>query len=81
MTHSKQPRINLERAGRGPTAEDLAAMPPTTAADWADAAAILPVDRDIFEEAAAKQRARVGQSAKASPKAARAVQPRRKGSK
>jgi len=56
-------------------------MPPTTAADWADAAAILPVDRDIFEEAAAKQRARVGQSAKASPKAARAVQPRRKGSK
>ena len=58
MTDNRAPRIDLERAKRGPTADDLRAMPATTAADWADATMILPVDADIFEEASAKQRAR-----------------------
>jgi hypothetical protein len=59
-----RPRINLERAKLGPTAEDLVAMPATTAADWAHATVILPVDRDIFEEAAVKQSLRAAQAAK-----------------
>ena len=58
MADNRAPRIDLERARRGPTPEDLRAMPATTAADWADATVILPVDPDIFEEASAKQRAR-----------------------
>ncbi len=41
-------------------------MPATTAADRADAVEMLPVDRDIFEDAATKQRARVAQAAKSS---------------
>ncbi|MBI1776038.1 MAG: hypothetical protein HYR63_11885 [Proteobacteria bacterium] len=64
MSDTRPPRIDLERAKRGPTAEDLAAIPATTAADWVDAAVVLPVDRDIFEEAGAKQRARAVQAAK-----------------
>jgi hypothetical protein len=59
VSDDRPPRIDFDRAKRGPTAADLEAMPATTAADWADATVILPVDRDIFEEAAAKQRARV----------------------
>jgi len=70
MNDSRPPRIDPERAKRGPTAEDLEAMPATTVADWADAAVILPVDRDIFKEAAAKQRARAAQMAKKSSKVA-----------
>jgi hypothetical protein len=58
MSDTRSTRIDLERAKSGPTAEDLATMPATTAADWADAIVMLPVDRDIFEEAAAKQRVR-----------------------
>jgi hypothetical protein len=58
MSDARSPRIDPERAKRGPTRADLEAMPATTAADWADATIILPVDRDIFEEAAAKQHAR-----------------------
>ncbi|MBI3514749.1 MAG: hypothetical protein HY060_11910 [Proteobacteria bacterium] len=64
MSDTRSPRIDLERAKHGPTAEDLKAMPATMAADWADATVILPVDRDIFEEAAAKQRVRAAQAAK-----------------
>ena len=62
------PRIDLERAKKGPTAADLQAMPATEAADWADATAILPVDRDIFDEAAAKQQARTEAASKKSGK-------------
>ena len=65
MTDNRPPRIDPERAKRGPTAADLEAMPATTVADWADAIVILPVDRDIFEQAAAKQRARLARPAKA----------------
>jgi hypothetical protein len=72
MSDTRRPRIDLERAKRGPTTEDLAAMPATTRADWADAVMILPVDRDIFEEAAAKQRLR------AKPKAAQTAAVRKK---
>jgi hypothetical protein len=64
MSDTRSPRIDLERAKYGPTAEDLRAMPATTAADWADATVILPVDQDIFEEAAAKQRMRAARAAR-----------------
>lgn len=68
MSDTRTPRVDPERAKRGPTEEDLEAMPATTEADWADAAVVLPVDRDIFQEAAAKQRARAAQMAKKSGK-------------
>ena len=64
MRDTRPPRIDLERAKRGPTAEDLEAMPPTTAADWADAWESFPVDQDIFDEAVRKQQERNAEKAR-----------------